>query len=237
MKRKVYILLVLCISAGALFSSCEVDNYPAPDGTLTGILIDSTTNQGIINQQPGGCAITYAETSWGENPREESFTVKPDGTFRNTKIFAGTYSIRPGGPFRGVTAKTVEITSGGTTEVSFLVTPYISLTNVSIVKEGNAIKATFRMTRNITTAAPRNYRVFATSLTPRVGTVAGTFEPTASSGEINMTTADFGVDKTVTVNGTYVAGRTYYVRIGASCSGTSGNSTGYNLSQVFELKF
>ena len=234
MKRKVYVLLTLCISVCTLFSSCEVDNYPEPDGTLTGTLIDATTNQGLITQQPGGCSVRYTEVSWGENAQQESFTVKPDGTFRNTKIFAGTYEVSTTGPFAPVEAKRVEITSGGTTDVSFTVTPLVSFSNVSIVKDGNTIKATFRMTKNVDSAAPRNYRVFATSLTSRVGTATGTFESGASSGEIAMTDADFGVDKTVTVTGSFIAGRTYYVRIGAFCTSST---SGYNLSQIVELKF
>ena len=238
MKRKVYMLLALCISAGALFSSCEVDNYPEPDGTLTGTVIDATTNQGIITQQPNGFQIRYEETSWSDNPQPENFWVKPDGTFRNTKIFAGTYKVYPvQGPFLAVEPKTVEITSGGTTDVSFTVTPLVSFSNVSIVKEGNTIKATFRLTKNVAAATPSKYRVFATSLTPHVGATDGTFETGVSSPNTDLTEADFGVDKTVTISGSFVAGRTYYVRVGALCSGGDNSLNRYNLSPIVELKF
>ena len=238
MKRKVYILLTLCISAVALLSSCEVDNYAEPDGTLTGTVIDATTNQGFITQQPNGFQIRYEEISWSENPQPENLWVKPDGTFRNTKIFAGKYRVYPvEGPFVRVEPKTVEIASGKTTDVSFTVTPYVSFGNVSIVKDGNAIRATFRLTKNVAAATPREYRVFVSSLTPHVGATTGTFEANASSPVITLTDSDFGVDKTVTVNGTFVAGRTYYARIGAFCAGADNNTNRYNLSQIIEIKF
>ena len=229
----------MCISAGVLLSSCEVDNYPAPDGTLTGTVIDATTNQGFVTQQPNGFRIRYEETSWGENPQPENFWVKPDGTFRNTKIFAGTYRVSPvEGPFLSVEPKTVEITSGGTTDVTFTVTPLVSFSNVTIVKEGDSIKASFRLTKNVAEASPSEYRVFATSLTPHVGATSGMFEEATSSEKLKLTDADFGVDKVATVKkGGFVAGRTYYVRIGALCSGGANSTTRYNLSKIEKVQF
>jgi uncharacterized membrane protein len=119
------------------------------------------------------------------------------------------------------------------TTANFTVTPYISFSNVSIVKEGAAsVKATFTITRNVPDATPQDYRIFASSKTPYIGTNSGGSEADVSLPATSFTEADLGKPIEVTLNN-YVAGKTYYIRIGARCVNSSNR---YNMTEVVTVK-
>ena len=232
MKNSKYILSILCIAMVALITSCsEFDNYDAPEGTLSGSVIDKVTGKTIITEQPQGFRIKYDEISWSDAPISQYFWGKSDGTFNNSKLFAGKYEITPvEGAFVIPDTKTVDITSGGVTTVDFTVTPYISFNGVSIVKTGANVIATFTLIKNVPTAEPRDYRVFVTDKTPFVGTVV--FESAQSSNEITLTDSDFGVEKVVMLDNLNV-GKKYFIRIGARCVNPAGR---YNFSEIITVQ-
>ena len=148
MKKRNFIIVLM---AAMLMLSCEVDNYPVPDGTIVGTIIDNTTNAGIVGEQGGGRIQCY-ELSWSENPSVFTIPVKSDGSFQNTKMFAGHYRlVADDGAFVLPETQEVDVTAGGTTTVKFTVTPHLSFTDVSVVKEGaNSVKFTFKLTQNVT---------------------------------------------------------------------------------------
>jgi len=232
MKKRQILKSILCIAIVASLGSCsKVDNYDAPDGTLTGSVIDNVSKKPIVTEQPNGFRIKYSEISWSDAPIAQYFWGKANGTFNNTKLFAGKYQITPvEGAFVEPQPQTVDITSGGVSKADFTVTPYISFSGVSIVKNGSNVTATFTLTKNVVGSTPQNYRVFATSATPFVGTVA--FDSAVSTGEIKITDGDFGVSKVVTLD-KLVAGRKYYIRIGARCTNTSGR---YNFTEIVTIQ-
>jgi hypothetical protein len=234
MKNYFIILYIACIAMTGMFVSCEVDNYEGPDGTLTGNVIDAVTGNPILTEQPNGFRIRYKEISWSETATDQYLWGKPDGTFNHTKLFAGTYEITAvEGAFVTPATQQVEIKSGGVTTATFTVTPYVSFSNVSIVKEGaTSVKATFTINRNVPEAAPQDYRIFASSKTPYVGTNSGGSESDVSLSATPFTEADLGTPIVVTLNN-YVAGKTYYIRIGARCTNSSSR---YNMTEVFEIQ-
>jgi hypothetical protein len=217
-----------------LFVSCEYDNYEAPDGTLTGSVIDAVTGKPVLTEQPNGFRIQYKEISWSETASNQYFWGKPDGTFNYTRLFAGTYEITAvEGAFVASETQTVEIKSGGVTTATFTVTPYVSFSNVSIVKEGAAsVKATFTINRNVSTAEPVDYRIFASSKTPYIGTNSGGSESDVSLSATPFSVDDLGKPIEVTLNN-YVAGKTYYIRIGARCANGSNR---YNMTEVITVQ-
>jgi len=232
MKKSQNLISILYIALVVSLVSCsKVDNYDTPDGTLTGSVIESVTGKPIVTEQPNGFRVKYNEISWSDTPISQYFWGKADGTFNNTKLFAGKYQITPvEGAFVEPQPQTVDITSGGVTKVDFTVTPYISFNGVSIVKNGSNVTATFTLTKNVVGAAPQNYRVFATSATQFVGTVA--FDSAVSTDEIKITDSDFGMAKVVTLD-KLVAGRKYYIRIGARCTNPSGR---YNFTEIVTIQ-
>lgn len=125
MKKIIYIVLgVLLVAA----TSCmEVDNWGEPDVTVRGRIIDSYTGENLLTTQ-GDWGIRIWERTWTASaPTPQSLTVKQDGTYTNTKLFAGRYDMLPyGGPFWPVdTLK--DVVFNGTTEQDFTVIPYLQL--------------------------------------------------------------------------------------------------------------
>jgi hypothetical protein len=216
----------------ALFVSCEIDNYEGPDGTLSGRVIDAITGNPIITEQPDGFRIRYDEISWSENPVAQYFWGKADGTFNNTKLFAGTYQVTPvEGAFVTPEPQTAEIRSGGATTIDFTVTPYVSFSHVRIEKNGaNAVKFTFTLSKNVASSVLQDYRIFATSKTPYVGTII--FESNISSDIVAIGDEDLGKPIEVVLSN-YLPGTTYYVRIGARCENIAGR---YNMTDIVTIQ-
>ena len=93
---------LLCLSI--LISSCsffERDNFDAPDVTLEGEVVDVLTGDAVLTDQGSeGIRVRLTELSWGNNVEPNpDFYCMPDGTFRNSKLFAGNYHITVDGPF------------------------------------------------------------------------------------------------------------------------------------------
>ena len=232
MKKSQNLISILCIAIVVSLGSCsKVDNYDAPDGTLTGSVIDNVTGKSIVTEQPDGYRIKCNEISWSNAPISQYFWGKADGTFNNTKLFAGKYQITPvEGAFVEPPPQTVDITSGGVTKIDFTVTPYISFTGVSIVKTGTNVIVTFKLAKNVASSSPQSYRVFVSALTPNVGNIV--FDSGVSSGDLKLIDSDMGVTKVVTLD-KLVAGKKYYIRIGARCTNPSGR---YNFTEIVSIQ-
>jgi hypothetical protein len=240
MKKTTLLYWILGISVGVLFSSCEVDNYAAPDGILTGSVIDDITGKGLITEQPNGFRIRFEEFSWSNTPQPEHFWGKADGTFQNTKIFAGTYRITPvEGPFvQPNSQENVKIESGKATHLEFRVTPFVSFRDVNISKygTGDSVKVTFTLIKNVASTTIDEYRIFASDKTPMVGVNAFDSKLSAIDGTKAsqvLTEADLGTPITTTVKG-YTSGK-YYIRVGAKCKEST--SSRYNMTEIFEVQF
>jgi hypothetical protein len=231
MKKK-RILAIAYLFTSILFFSCEIDNYAEPDGTLTGRVIDAVTGNPIVTEQPQGFRIRYEEISWSDNPTAQFFWGKADGTFNNTKLFAGKYRITPvEGAFVSPDPKEADVRSGQTASVDFTITPYISFTNVSIAKEGNTVRATFTLSKNVASSILQDYRVFATAATPYVGTQL--FDNGISTSATDIRESDIGTPISVLLPENFVAGKTYYIRIGARCQNPAGR---YNMTEVVKIQ-
>ncbi|MDR1121700.1 MAG: DUF3823 domain-containing protein [Dysgonamonadaceae bacterium] len=231
MKKK-RILSLACLFAVILFSSCEIDNYDEPDGILTGRIIDAITGNPVLTEQPQGFRIRYEEISWSETPTAQFFWGKADGTFNNNKLFTGKYRITPvEGAFVTPDPKETDVSSGKTATVDFTVTPYISFSNVSIVKEGNSVRATFTMSRNVESAALQDYRVFATAAAPYVGTQL--FDNDVSTVAVGINESNLDVPVSVLLPENFVSGKTYYIRVGARCQNSSSR---YNMTEAVKIQ-
>ena len=134
---KFEILIVLLL----IGTSCvKIDNYDLPDAKIEGRIIDVYTGENLLTTQ-GGFAIRVWERSWDfqNNNNFESLAVKQDGSYKNTKMFAGTYDMLCyGGAFWPCdTIKGVQITSKGIVQ-DFEVIPYLQVTDFKCIlqKEG-----------------------------------------------------------------------------------------------------
>lgn len=228
--KKINILMLLLIVV--LTMSCEkLDNYDDPKERLTGRLTDQMTGDALITEQPNGFRIKMSEISWSDSPEPEYFWGKADGTFNNTKIFAGTYEITPvEGAFFPVEAQTLEIK--GTVEIEFKVIPYLSV-SVADIKRINdeTIEITYTIARKQIGDKILDSRVFI-STNPNVGTniLDNDLSPLKDLKDI----PDEEILQTTfkeTIKG-FVKGKTYYVRVGAR---TDNANKRYNFTKVIKV--
>ncbi len=142
MKRNIIYILV---ALATIVSSCELDNYPAPDAKFYGTIIDEETGEGIPQDLIEGSVIEYVELGF-ENPPRQQLRFKPDGSFRNNLMFSGSYAVQPvRGNFRYVESDTIEIK--GETEYNFKSLPYVRIKNLELELSADSSKmvATFSL--------------------------------------------------------------------------------------------
>ena len=160
------LFIALTLSACDAF---EIDNYKEPGETIEGIVVDAKTGDPILTDQGSeGIRVRLTELSYGENvDHNPDFFCRPDGSFRNTKIFPGNYNIRIDGPFIPVYRDTDDGTVisddtwygkiSGTTNVKFEVHPFLKVEFVETPSVSNGqITAKVKVTRATTKEEFRN---------------------------------------------------------------------------------
>ena len=162
--KKIQMLSIAAVGAAWLggCSLFELDNKDLPAETLRGRVVDAATGEPVLTDQGGeGIRVRLTETSYkgNANPTHNpDFFCRPDGTFQNTKLFKGTYTVQLDGPFVPLyvedasgtpqrdETRTIEIS--GVKEETFEVQPFLK---VEWVEEpsvaGNILTAKIRVTR------------------------------------------------------------------------------------------
>ena len=235
MKNTFYhiILGMALISTGA----CKkIDNYAAPDQTLQGRIIDAGTGKNVPGEVSGengtGTRIELRELSWSENPTPLYLATMQDGTYSNTKIFAGHYKISADGAFVPLVqtganpvdkSKEIDIQSG-VTEVDFTVEPFLRIEWVGepVLNPNGTVSTKFIVTRG--TNDP-SYQLNVTDINlyinnyPYVGANANSFDARYSNrvtySGINGNNL---LDQTLTfttIGGALPVKRNWYVRVAA----------------------
>lgn len=197
MKNIIYYITVCMalISAGAC---SKTDNYAAPDQTLRGKIIDAGTGKNVPGEVSGengtGTRIELRELSWSDNPTPLYLATMQDGTYNNTKIFAGHYRISADGAFVPLVqtganpvdkSKEVDV-QGGITEVDFTVEPFLRIEWVGepVLNANGTVSVQFIVTRG--TNDP-NYQLNVTDINlyvnrlPYVGSNGNSFDPRYST--------------------------------------------------------
>ena len=123
MKHIFYLLPIIA----CLVSCMEIDNFEEPKAKVSGRIIDETTGQNMMFDQ-NDTKIRIWERSYSLKPEPQDLAVKADGTYKNTKLFAGTYNMLPynGAYWPCDTTFYVPIGKKGTVQ-DFYVTPYLHL--------------------------------------------------------------------------------------------------------------
>ncbi len=218
-----YILFLIVI--GLIFSACSLDNYDLPQESIQGKLIDKN-GDAFISEQPNGFKIQLYE---GDSPEKFSFWGKADGTYKNTKIFKGTYSIQPiEGAFFPIEPKTLTIKGNST--VDFEVVPFLYIT-ATIINSNSDVKATYRITQSPGAGKIKMARLLVSKWNPNVGMNYLDYETTRAL-DGTSDTAITGTDYVDYVKGILVSGVTYYARVAVLAENTSGR---YNFSPVVKI--
>ena len=99
MKKISLLFLAIC---SFCFTSClsDLDNYEAPNGGISGRILDAETNEPIPLPVQGstGVIINMFEQNTGAT-QSVDFYAKMDGTYENSKLFNCEYKIVVNGPF------------------------------------------------------------------------------------------------------------------------------------------
>lgn len=158
-------MMLAAALGGLLLSSCslfKLDNYDAPAETLYGAVTDVKTGDPVLTDQGSeGIRVRLIETSWEGNVTPQDFYCRPDGTFRNTKLFEADYNIRVDGPFVPIVLedadgnivgnKSVDTHIKGSAEVNFEVQPFLKVEFVgSPTVSAGKVTAQVKVTRATT---------------------------------------------------------------------------------------
>ncbi|MDR1880713.1 MAG: DUF3823 domain-containing protein [Tannerellaceae bacterium] len=220
---------ILIILFGYCFQGCELDNYNAPDATLSGRLIDSETNEAMPTQTPNGARIRIYEfynNDWSPQPYD--FWVKQDGSFENKSVFAGKYRITAEGAFAAFDPIETEIS--GTKNLDIKVTPYLRLSINAVPGAGGEVTLSTQVSRSANAPKIRTIS-FVCAKTPYAD--KNTFVKKTDI-DVNAVSDDEIISKTYSATLTGLTPNTvYYVRVGAFANNSGSH---YNYSKVVEVK-
>ncbi|GAA4301580.1 DUF3823 domain-containing protein [Compostibacter hankyongensis] len=221
MKAKLFYLFMLSSLAG-----CTIDNYEMPHLTLSGKILDAQTNELIPSS--GANAGALVKLYEGNSTQPLLYTVKPDGTFQNSRVFPATYKIVAEGAFDRV-EDTITETISKDMQLDIKVTPHVrlQLTLAGITDTTAEIKMHYK-------------KINADQEIVKLGVVWSTFAyPNATvfpEGDIILEDAAPALpaegDRTYTVSG-LKAGATYYIRALALTNNAGGY---YNYSTQLEAE-
>lgn len=232
MMSRILLGVILLTSAACT----KIDNYEGPNASFEGRLIDVATGENFQTMS-GNIQVRLLQVSWSATPAPQEIPSKIDGTFKDTKLFSGTYKVIPvGGAFWPVldTAE-VKIAKGSTQ--NFELTPYLVINNFTHSLDGTTLKLNFDIDAPIGAGLPTIIEIQPyVNTTKMVGPGASIFDYSdarkvvVNKEWINMAPADKSIELSVPE---LAAGRTFYVRVGVRVNDSFKSS---NLSQIIEVK-
>lgn len=227
------VLLGMTILASA--ACTKIDNYPGPDASFQGRLIDKVTGANFLTSQ-NSAQVRLEQISWSSTPTPQEIPCKNDGTFQDTKLFKGTYRIIPkGGAFWPIyDSVKMDIKQGSSHD--FELTPYLELKNLTHTLSGTTLTLTFDIEAPIGAGLPTIIDAQPyVNTTKLVGAGASirdyseTCAVTINKDWVNMTT----VDKTITLTiPNLIPGRTFFVRTGVRLNDSFKSS---NFSSIIQI--
>jgi hypothetical protein len=237
MKKIIYILLALLS-----FNACmKYDNYDFPNETFRGKIIDKDTRETLQTEIAGnGIRIRMLETSWGEEPTPYDFYCMQDGSFNNTKIFKGTYTIIPEGAFVPVDSiKNVEI--NGVKELSVEVEPLLRIEWVGepVINPNMSISAKVKITRGTSNAEYQQELIDVYLFLNEIPYVGNNDFDARYSKHLTFSGAAgnviLGQEYPIETEGAFTPNRTYYIRAAARIDCTTAGVRRYNYSTIKKM--
>lgn len=226
MKKGLYLILVSLF----LMSCSEKDNYAEPKEALQGALIDEETGDSIPSQQPNGLRIRLYDQQYSA-PQPIDFYGKQDGSFKNTRLFAGKYKlIADGGAFHTLDTMNVELPLDEDIEIKAL--PYLRIKASAEAIGGNSIVVKSELTKPEPDTGNIERRAVLVNETPYVD--FQNFSNDAPILDVGQT-SDEELTNTAfkdTISG-LESNETYFVRIGGMVD-QAGSDT-YNYSKIIEV--
>jgi hypothetical protein len=196
--------------AFVLFTSCELDNYKAPDATISGSIYDVETNELVRQDIVSGAQIEYIEQGF-TNPQTQYQVIKNDGTYRNNLMFSGTYTMRlRRGNFVPVDEFEVKIKEGDNV-IDYQVLPYIRIKNIKIEKGDGVVTAEFNIQQTVPNKVAKIGIYAHQQATVGATSKTAFFEKTVGA----VTTEDTVHKLTLAIDDNFTQGKQYYFIVGA----------------------
>lgn len=249
MKRiNIYLSALLSM---VVVSSCDLtklDNYKEPDAEIHGSLFDKADGVTLVEQDiNGGGTLEYVEDyiKGVENPAKQTTVYKQNGTYRNSRVFAGEYLyflplangnfVKPDTlwswpkAFTGVRDANGKYTdrvvlSKGNNELNWTVEPYCRITLVSLIddKPNKQIVAKFKVAKSshasLASSVISNIGLYVHMTKGICGQPNKLYESVGTPDGTQRVDPNYVYTLSMaygTTNGRLANGYTYYFRIGA----------------------
>lgn len=240
-RKNCTLLFVLFIPL--FFSSClKKDNYDGPDASLAGtIFVDGSNNHDTVQTCTGNFSIRLYQLDWSNAPAPQDIPVKIDGTYQNTKLFSGRYSVSiHGGAFWPIESDTINIKQG--THQDFQLIPYLFVNNLTAQWQDTTLVLGFSLATPID-GIPKITEIDPFVNTTRIVGPGASIQKLSAihyikdgGGNIGKDWADFSdADKDPQILipvPTSLTGRTFFVRVGVRFDN---DDKSFNLSDVIEV--
>jgi hypothetical protein len=227
MKKINLLLMAACLF---LLTGClnELDNYDAPNGGISGRILDAETNQPIPLPVQGstGVIINMFEQNTGAT-KSVDFYAKYDGSFENAQMFNCDYKIVVNGPF--VAPCEEMLTVKGMTAIDLKATPYARI-DASASASGRKITVAYEVTPtspSYTVSEVYGYWNFAPGVDNGGANQAGKVTVKETKGSITFDLENNATFKS-NLHKIQANGNKIYLRIGAK----TGNAINYSTIQT-----
>lgn len=236
MKLNISTAIVSLFMALALSSCIKEDNYPGPSASLEGNLIEGGKGSNI-QTCTGNVTIRLEQLDWSDNPTPQDIPVKPDGSYKNSKLFSGHYRVSiKGGAFWPVAPEEVDIKQGS--KYDFTLAPYVIISNFKAeMVDSTTLKLTCDMNAPEDIGLPQVIGVQPyVNTTSIVGPGASifSFSDAQRLPDYNANWQDLTAEQkspTILVKD-LIRGRTFFVRVGVKFNNDDKSS---NLSEVIQI--
>lgn len=207
-----------------LVYGCSIDNYTAPNATLSGKVIDSVTAEMVENG--GANAGTIIQVYEGNSRQPILCNSFSDGRFANATFFNGSYKVMAVGAFKMAT-DTINVSVNGNTEIEIKVIPNVRLKTTLINRNASTatIKVDYEKIHNDQIISQLCI-IWSTIPNPNMFTFSGGGQQTEEVISQNLITGEM----TFTITGLN-AGQKYHIRAAARTNAAGGY---YNYSKPIE---
>lgn len=211
MKQFKYFVIIWIVTV--VFTSCGLDNYDAPQSTLSGKI---TYNGEALGLRGTGEAVRLQLYQDGYELRDNiSVYVKQDGTFQ-ALLFDGEYKLvtrNQNGPWVN-TRDTIVVNLKGSAQVDVQVTPYFTISGESLKLNGSTLNATFNVNQIVSTAEI-DYVLLLVSKTSFVDDVS--YIARKDFKELKAGALDLSFD--MSGNSNFTSAKSLYARVGVRTVG------------------
>lgn len=195
-----------------MFSCNDIDNYDEPDSQIEGKLIDQTSGELIPCQAPSGARIRMFE---GTSTTSTTVWPRTDGTYNSQRVFSGTYTIVPEGPFIVEPSDEVTLFIPASGSVDFNVEPYLRINLSDATLSGSTVSVKFTISRSQHWNEDLNQYVVLCSSTEHIDVLGYT-----KRAQVTVDNSILDAEQTVTLEDIDTS-KPVFVRVAARTNGTS----------------